>query len=56
MALGRPVLRALPAGTSQPALDGCLGQLLAGLYVLRLTTPAGTQVLKAVRNSAAGTL
>ena len=51
-ALGRQVLRqplgALPAGFSQPALPGLAG-LPAGLYVLRLALPGGSQSVKVVK-------
>ena len=53
-ALGRLVLRqelgALPAGLSQPVLDGpAFGRLPVGVYVLRLATPTATHTLKLVK-------
>ncbi|MBD2722820.1 beta strand repeat-containing protein [Hymenobacter armeniacus] len=52
--LGHPVLRQelgpLTAGPSQPTLDSpAFARLPAGLYVLHLATPAGTQTLKLVK-------
>ncbi|MFC6223712.1 beta strand repeat-containing protein [Hymenobacter artigasi] len=52
--VGRQVLRQelgpLPAGLSEPALDpAAFGRLPVGIYVLRLSTPAGTQVLKLIK-------
>lgn len=53
-ALGREVLRqdlgALPAGTSPPAVaPDALLRLPAGVYVLHLTLPGSTQIIKVVK-------